>query len=52
MDLTPVLGEVTEANWIRFEGIIREQYLAAGKKLLGDGSVQQEMKEKYNFNQT
>jgi len=50
MDLAPVIWKVTEADWDRFKDIIQELYL--GKKLLGDGSVQQEMKERYNFNQT
>jgi Clr5 domain len=52
MDLAPVIGEVSEADWVRFKDVIRELYLVRGNKLLGDGSVQQEMKERYNFNQT
>ena len=52
MDLAPIIGKVTEVDWVRFKDVIRELYIVRDKTLLGDGSVQQEMKERYNFNQT
>jgi hypothetical protein len=52
MNLASVTGGVTEADWDRFKETIRDLYLVQGKNLLGDGSVQQIMEQKYNFKQT
>jgi hypothetical protein len=52
MDIAPVTGKVAEADWVRFKETIRELYLVQNKPLLGNTSVQQEMKERFNFCQT
>jgi Clr5 domain len=52
MDIAPVTGKVAEADWVRFKETIRDLYLVQNKPLLGNASLQQEMKERFNFCQT
>jgi hypothetical protein len=52
MDLSPVDGQVTEADWIRFKEAIRELYLVEDRNLLGDNGVRKHMNDLYGFDQT